>query len=675
MKKIRLTVTAFFSIIILFTAFIVFFKLQTEAANRSTGDLKVTGGSYGEDYRYENNTLVILSDKPVTISGETKKDRIQVKTGVDANLTLKNLDIRTSGCALDAGDGKVSIKFSGSNYVKSGAKYAGIRVQEGAQVTLSGGKKDTLMVFGGSQAAGIGSEKDMAFGKITVSGGTVTATGGARAAGIGSGYQGTGGDILLKGGCISAYGGAGAADLGSPQEQDGKGTVTLNGNSMLFADDILDEFKKENGIWQSKNTIEVYQKVTLTYPLEIGSGRKLVIPPDGELAIPEGTECVNKGEIYAYGILDVSGTLRNEGEIYDYQGDLEEVSGITGKQASFRDLKDIYLSDGTILFTEDGYEQNGMQFLIVDSSYRGYTIYGDGKEHKASIEVSSGISVSCTLEDVLLSPEGNAYALTVGEGAEAVLTLKGENTFTGGTSPISGSILMQKDAELELKGNGSLTLQSGNGSKMVLSGDGSGDDEEELPEEEADEETEVRITEDEKKMEAFLERDMLERLSDAGESLDINGRMARLRLNGRGIDELLAATAGDIKVRVCPFVLTDKFTEGKLYIGDRPVLDIQVLEVLGEEEEIVDIHFKNGLVTLSIPYQKPSAEDAGNLGLVYVGADNTLDWIKNSYYDGDKKVMISDVTHFSVYGIGYKSPAAKDSEQKPTVSGNTVNKQ
>ena len=101
------------------------------------------------------------------------------------------------------------------------------------------------MVFGGSQAAGIGSEKDMAFGKITVSGGTVTATGGARAAGIGSGYQGTGGDILLKGGCISAYGGAGAADLGSPQEQDGKGTVTLNGNSMLFADDILDEFKKE----------------------------------------------------------------------------------------------------------------------------------------------------------------------------------------------------------------------------------------------------------------------------------------------------------------------------------------------------------------------------------------------------------------------------------------------
>ncbi|MFR6332553.1 MAG: hypothetical protein ACLUOI_29705 [Eisenbergiella sp.] len=79
--------------------------------------------------------------------------------------------------------------------------------------------------------------------------------------------------------------------------------------------------------------------------------------------------------------------------------------------------------------------------------------------------------------------------------------------------------------------------------------------------------------------------------------------------------------------------------------------------------------------TLSIPYPEAIGGRCRNLGLVYVGADNTLDWIKNSYYDGDKKVMISDVTHFSVYGIGYKSPAAKDSEQKSTVSGNTVNKQ
>ena len=60
-----------------------------------------------------------------------------------------------------------------------------------------------------------------------------------------------------------------------------------------------------------------------------------------------------------------------------------------------------------------------------------------------------------------------------------------------------------------------------------------------------------------------------------------NAAVAGQDVYKRQIDELLAATAGDIKVRVRPFVLTDKFTEGKLYIEDRPVLDIQVLEVLG----------------------------------------------------------------------------------------------
>ena len=86
-----------------------------------------------------------------------------------------------SGCALDAGSGSASIRLSGENYLKSGAKYAGILVQEGAKVTISGGKSDSLTVFGGSQAAGIGSEKEMSFGDILLEGGTIAAVGGARA--------------------------------------------------------------------------------------------------------------------------------------------------------------------------------------------------------------------------------------------------------------------------------------------------------------------------------------------------------------------------------------------------------------------------------------------------------------------------------------------------------------
>lgn len=165
-KRIKLVGLAF---LLCTAALLGIHVTDLNAAGRSTGELTVSGGNYGDDYRYDSNTLIILSEMPVTISGKTKKDRIQVKSGVDANLTLKDLDIRVNGCALDAGTGNSTIKFRGDNYLKSGAKCAGILVAEDTTVTISGGKKDTLSVYGGSQAAGIGSEKDGAFGEITIS--------------------------------------------------------------------------------------------------------------------------------------------------------------------------------------------------------------------------------------------------------------------------------------------------------------------------------------------------------------------------------------------------------------------------------------------------------------------------------------------------------------------------
>ena len=183
---IRKKPTIFTGIFILLTGAFLLGNLSVLAQNRSSGDLKVSGGTYGKDYRYEENTLVILTDTALTISGESREDRIQVKRGTDARITLKNVDIRVSGCALDAGSETAVIKLSGTNYLKSGAKYPGILVPEGTSAEISGGRKDSVTVFGGSQAAGIGSEKDKAWGEIKFTGGTVTATGGAKAAGIGN---------------------------------------------------------------------------------------------------------------------------------------------------------------------------------------------------------------------------------------------------------------------------------------------------------------------------------------------------------------------------------------------------------------------------------------------------------------------------------------------------------
>lgn len=86
---IRKKPTIFTGIFILLTGAFLLGNLSVLAQNRSSGDLKVSGGTYGKDYRYEENTLVILTDTALTISGESRKDRIQVKRGTDARITLK----------------------------------------------------------------------------------------------------------------------------------------------------------------------------------------------------------------------------------------------------------------------------------------------------------------------------------------------------------------------------------------------------------------------------------------------------------------------------------------------------------------------------------------------------------------------------------------------------------
>lgn len=302
---IRKKPTIFTGILILLTGAFLLGNLSVLAQNRSSGDLKVSGGTYGKDYRYEENTLVILTDTALTVSGESRKDRIQVKSGTDARITLKNVDIRVSGCALDAGSETAVIKLSGTNYLKSGAKYPGILVPEGTSAEISGGRKDSVTVFGGSQAAGIGSEKDKAFGEIKITGGTVTATGGAKAAGIGNGFQGSGGRIRLEGGRVSAYGGAGAADLGCPQEGNGTAGITLSGNGILSAAEVIGNSTYEEGILFTEKSGVVYGSVILSYPLEIASGQTFTIPPESDLEIPADIKCVNKGDMYVLSLIHI----------------------------------------------------------------------------------------------------------------------------------------------------------------------------------------------------------------------------------------------------------------------------------------------------------------------------------------------------------------------------------
>lgn len=67
-------------------------RLQTHAL-RTTGDFTVAGGVLGTDYTYSNGVLTIISGTPVVISGTTTTGRIEVKSGVRADITFDHLTI------------------------------------------------------------------------------------------------------------------------------------------------------------------------------------------------------------------------------------------------------------------------------------------------------------------------------------------------------------------------------------------------------------------------------------------------------------------------------------------------------------------------------------------------------------------------------------------------------
>ena len=138
-------------------AFLCILLMQGNAhAAGRTGDFTVKGGSYGTDYSYADHVLTVLTDTPLTISGESVSDSIQVKKDIEASVTLDNVIIRSRNCPLDIQNATVTLKFKGDVSLKGGIKQPGIAVGKDGKLSLSGGKNDTLTASGGSRAAGGG---------------------------------------------------------------------------------------------------------------------------------------------------------------------------------------------------------------------------------------------------------------------------------------------------------------------------------------------------------------------------------------------------------------------------------------------------------------------------------------------------------------------------------------
>ena len=216
----------------------------------------------GTDYTYAGNVLTVMGSGDYTItmaaSGVTTTDRIVVTGNCQITLNEVFIDQAGSGsqapnntvphtagvAALEVANGAaVNLTLRNDNYLQSGVAQAGVQVQAGGSLTVTGEGFGSLFADGGPGGAGLGGggAVTIAGGSIYAQGGSGNFTGGASSrtgsgAGIGGNYAQDGGTITITGGDVRATGGANAAGIGgggaSSGSGGGGGTITIIGGTV-----------------------------------------------------------------------------------------------------------------------------------------------------------------------------------------------------------------------------------------------------------------------------------------------------------------------------------------------------------------------------------------------------------------------------------------------------------
>lgn len=227
---------------------------------RGPSDLTVTGGTIDTDYSFANDVIEILTDTPLTISGTTTAEHIEIADGVNANITLAGVNIDVSAIAMtaaikiaDDSTGNVTITLADDtvNVLKSGYKCAGLQKngdyisEDKGKLIIQGGANGTgsLEATGGIGGAGIGSsilynDASTNSSNIEIKGANIVANGGMFAAGLGGGDCS---NITVSGGNVTAIGGDISSGIGGSQGGNcsnitiSGGTVTAKGGSDVHA--------------------------------------------------------------------------------------------------------------------------------------------------------------------------------------------------------------------------------------------------------------------------------------------------------------------------------------------------------------------------------------------------------------------------------------------------------
>ena len=208
-----------------------------------SGELTVTQSDENTKlyvYNEATHTLTIndTGKEKIKISGTTNVDHIVVEGGNTVNIILDDVNIQqpyegTSAFLIETG-AIVNLTLVGENILQSGFGCAGLQVE--GTLNITGGENDSLQATGGNNGAGIGGGASGAGGKISITGGKVTAPGNNCGAGIGGGASGAGGTINITGGTVTARslgssGYIGGAGIGGGSSGDG-GDISITGGEV-----------------------------------------------------------------------------------------------------------------------------------------------------------------------------------------------------------------------------------------------------------------------------------------------------------------------------------------------------------------------------------------------------------------------------------------------------------
>ena len=238
------------------------------------GDINVSADNSGQTVS-QGGGAAVADNAPVISQrdGSTATDStitISTSDGATANVTIEDVNISSSGDAIDVGNSSASITLEGDNKLSSESG-SGIHVS-GGDVTITGsGSLEAGSKNDNNNNAAIGSHEgeDMS-GDITIGGNVqVTAVSRDDGAGIGSGDSGEmSGDITIGDNAqVTAWSETGGAGIGSGRENDMSGTITIGGSAQVTAGSNSETAgigSGNNGIFTSTGRIIIRDSAKVT---------------------------------------------------------------------------------------------------------------------------------------------------------------------------------------------------------------------------------------------------------------------------------------------------------------------------------------------------------------------------------------------------------------------------